>query len=205
MEFGRRRRQQKQQAVASILHGSDVDVSIIKRKGEDDSDHVQFSITEKKRKRIKLRKSESVDVDSKRSAIPRPETWQLGCPASAAGDGRHGDLDELGSDEEEEEESELFGRNDREVSDTISMLSLENRISPLTFCNAFPFHLIFDRDLSIRQVSKHIPIRFGHKIQSFPVSDMSAISLSVSPNVVSRERHVCMHVVCTAFLCVRSK
>jgi len=31
-------------------------------------------------------------------------------------------------------------------------LYLENRLSPLTFCKAFPFHLIFDRNLTVRQV-----------------------------------------------------
>lgn len=34
-----------------------------------------------------------------------------------------------------------------------NMLSLENKISPLTFCKAFPFHLVFDRNLVVRQVN----------------------------------------------------
>ena len=38
----------------------------------------------------------------------------------------------------------------------IDNMSLENRISPLTFSKAFPFHLIFDRDLKIRQVIKSL-------------------------------------------------
>ncbi|CAG2171458.1 unnamed protein product, partial [Oppiella nova] len=32
-----------------------------------------------------------------------------------------------------------------------SMLSIENKISPLTFCKAFPFHLVFDKKLVVRQ------------------------------------------------------
>jgi guanylate cyclase soluble subunit beta len=40
---------------------------------------------------------------------------------------------------------------DPEIED-FDMLSLENKISPLTFCKAFPFHLVFDRKLIVRQV-----------------------------------------------------
>ena len=39
------------------------------------------------------------------------------------------------------------------LSEEGMMLSLENKISPLTFCNAFPFHLVFDRNLHVKQVS----------------------------------------------------
>lgn len=40
------------------------------------------------------------------------------------------------------------------VSEEVAMMSLENKISPLTFCNAFPFHLVFDRNLHVKQVGK---------------------------------------------------
>lgn len=40
--------------------------------------------------------------------------------------------------------------------DNFDMLSQENKISPLTFCKAFPFHLVFDRNLVVRQVSESI-------------------------------------------------
>lgn len=39
------------------------------------------------------------------------------------------------------------------LSEEVTMFSLENKISPLTFCNAFPFHLVFDRNLHVKQVS----------------------------------------------------
>ena len=32
------------------------------------------------------------------------------------------------------------------------LMAIENRISPLTFCKAFPFHLVFDKNLVVRQV-----------------------------------------------------
>lgn len=67
------------------------------------------------------------------------------------------------SDEEEEEIGEGLGLESRtplgqmdnrqDVTEEISMMSLENKISPLTFCNAFPFHLVLDRNLHVRQVS----------------------------------------------------
>lgn len=170
-----------------------MDVTIIKRKGEDDSDHVQFAITEKKRKKQRIiEKSESVDVDPSLKSSPRrsssrsplkskidreltsghkvavtytPASTSSSCSKPSIGSsgqtealkGEKGgnDDDDEGSedDDEEDEESDLFGSNDQEVADTISLLSLENRISPLTFCNAFPFHLLFDRELRVRQVS----------------------------------------------------
>ncbi len=43
-----------------------------------------------------------------------------------------------------------------EIEDFDSLLSLENKISPLTFCKAFPFHLVFDQNLIVRQVTKNI-------------------------------------------------
>ncbi|RWS31955.1 soluble guanylyl cyclase beta subunit-like protein [Leptotrombidium deliense] len=80
-------------AVASKLHGSDVDVKILRTK-DDGCDHVQFIITEKKRKSVLM---PQLSVDQ------------------------------------------------------FETLSLENKISPLTFCRAFPFHLMFDRNLIVRQ------------------------------------------------------
>lgn len=116
-----------EQAVASILHGSDVDVSIIKRKGEDDSDHVQFSITERKKKKPRIRKSESVDMDAQRSPVLSP---RVTCPHSGEGMSRNTGPDswspdpnqEHGTDEDEDEDGDLFGSHDRTASDSISFL-----------------------------------------------------------------------------------
>uniref|UniRef100_A0A0A9X0F7 Guanylate cyclase soluble subunit beta-1 n=4 Tax=Lygus hesperus TaxID=30085 RepID=A0A0A9X0F7_LYGHE len=36
------------------------------------------------------------------------------------------------------------------------ILSQESKISPKTFCNAFPFHFVFDRELKIRQIGTTI-------------------------------------------------
>ena len=86
--------------MANKLHGQDVEVNIIKRKG-DDCDHVQFEIIEK--------------VKSK------PISDQIGI----------GNLDQININQ---------------------FLSFENKISPLTFCKAFPFHLVFDKNMILRQV-----------------------------------------------------
>ncbi|KAI1292795.1 Guanylate cyclase soluble subunit beta-1 [Halotydeus destructor] len=88
-------------AVASKLHKTDVDVVVIKEKG--DSDHVQFLITEKK-------DDQALDTD-------------------------HGDsMDIL----------------------ELENLSLGNIVSPDTFCKAFPFHVVFDRNLHVRQAGNSI-------------------------------------------------
>lgn len=84
------------QAVASKLHGQDVEVNIIKRKG-DDCDHVQFEINE----RVKT------------ISITEPEKDAI-------------NFDQL--------------------------MSFENKISPFTFCKAFPFHMVFDKNMILRQV-----------------------------------------------------
>lgn len=39
-----------------------------------------------------------------------------------------------------------------DLAGELESVSLENRIAPLTFCKAFPFHLVFDRNLKVRQV-----------------------------------------------------
>lgn len=33
------------------------------------------------------------------------------------------------------------------------LMSFENKISPFTFCKAFPFHMVFDKKMVLRQVS----------------------------------------------------
>ena len=85
------------QAVASKLHGQDVEVNIIKWKGED-CDHVQFEINER----------------VKSISVLEPEKDQI-------------NFDQL--------------------------MSFENKISPFTFCKAFPFHMVFDKNMILRQVS----------------------------------------------------
>lgn len=179
------------QAVASIVHGNDVDVEIIKRKGEDDTDHVQFAITDKKRKRTRFEREESTDhgdsikkstgaekrrrsrshqsqvakelvsEDSTKTKNLQKEETAGGQVASdeekegdRSGDEGEDEYDDEG-DEEEEQGSSLL-RDLGEFSEEMAMMSLENKISPLTFCHAFPFHLVFDRDLNVRQVS-HFP------------------------------------------------
>lgn len=43
------------------------------------------------------------------------------------------------------------------IQSDLSVLSLmENRISPQTFCHCFPFHLIFDRNLVVRQAGTSV-------------------------------------------------
>lgn len=43
-----------------------------------------------------------------------------------------------------------------EEKDEIEALSMENKISPATFCRAFPFHIIFDRNHHVRQVGTSV-------------------------------------------------
>ncbi|XP_015786459.1 guanylate cyclase soluble subunit beta-1-like [Tetranychus urticae] len=85
-------------AVASKLHGTEVEVEIIATK-DDGIDHVQFSIKEK-------------CSNGQRIAEPLVEEFEY--------------------------------------------LNLDNRISPMTFCKAFPFHLIFDRNLQVKQAGTSI-------------------------------------------------
>ena len=171
------------QAVASIVHGNDVDVEIIKRKGEDDTDHVQFAITDKKRKRTRFEREESTDQgdsikkstgaekrrksrshqvakglvreDSAKKNLQKEETagGQVTSDEEKEDD-RSGDEGEDEYDDEgDEEQGSSLMRDVSEFSEEMAMMSLENKISPLTFCHAFPFHLVFDRDLNVRQVS----------------------------------------------------
>ena len=88
----------KKAFVMTSFHDIEVDVTVVKEKGEDE-DHVQFAITER-------RKSDDLTTKADQS---------------------DGTLE-------------------------IDNMSLENRISPLTFSKAFPFHLVFDRNLKICQV-----------------------------------------------------
>lgn len=82
------------QAVANKLHGQDVEVTIVKHKGED-CDHVQFEILEK----------------VKTLAVVEPV-----------------------------------------VDNFDQLMSFESKISPFTFCKAFPFHIVFDKNMVLRQV-----------------------------------------------------
>lgn len=43
-----------------------------------------------------------------------------------------------------------------EEKDDIEALSMENKISPATFCRAFPFHIMFDRNHTVRQVGSSV-------------------------------------------------
>lgn len=85
------------QAVANKLHGQDVEVTIVKHKGED-CDHVQYEILEK----------------VKTVAVVEPV-----------------------------------------VDNFDQLMSFENKISPFTFCKAFPFHIVFDKNMVLRQVGTH--------------------------------------------------
>jgi len=150
-----------------------VDVKIIKRKGEDvDDDHVQFSITEKERVRRPSKKKQlkrtgskrtskvssrnpSVDVTEEEDVTPQVIQEEEMSPAfPEEDDGNEGDEDEEDSLQEEAGLglSSTDPSRDGFVSEEVAMLSLENKISPLTFCNAFPFHLVFDRNLHVKQV-----------------------------------------------------
>jgi len=77
--------------VAKNLHGSDVEVKVIKTK--EDDDHVQFSITETNR----------------------------------------------------------TSNRDTEKGQYLDVMSLEPKISPATFCRAFPFHILMDKNMVITQ------------------------------------------------------
>lgn len=98
-------------AVASKLHGQDVEVNIIKHKG-DDCDHVQFEINER----------------VKSIAVSEPEKDQI-------------NFDQL--------------------------MSFENKISPFTFCKAFPFHMVFDKNMILRQAG----ISIARVLPAFTESD----------------------------------
>lgn len=43
-----------------------------------------------------------------------------------------------------------------EEKDDIEALSMENKISPATFCRAFPFHIMFDRNHLVRQAGTSV-------------------------------------------------
>ncbi|ODN06498.1 Guanylate cyclase soluble subunit beta-1 [Orchesella cincta] len=91
--------------VASKLHGTDVEVSVVQNKSENGADHVQFLITEKK----DCQKSEEMSISA-----------------------------------------------DAFTMSNFPFLSQEPKISPDTFSKAFPFHLLFDRNLIIRQAGTAI-------------------------------------------------
>ena len=95
----------KQQAVANKLHGTEVDVNVIKTK-DDGCDHVQFEIIQK------AKVGQLTD-----GTQPTDDEW-------------------------------------KPIDSRLS--AIENKISPLTFCKAFPFHLVFDKNLVVRQVFKHL-------------------------------------------------
>ncbi|WAQ99037.1 GCYB1-like protein [Mya arenaria] len=78
-------------AVAKNLHGSEVEVNVIKTKEE--CDHVQFSIVEK----------------------------------------------------------DKSNKKEDDTCHSCDMMSLEPKISPATFCRAFPFHIVFDKNMKITQ------------------------------------------------------
>ncbi|CAL8081694.1 unnamed protein product [Orchesella dallaii] len=91
--------------VASKLHGTDVEVSVVQNKSENGADHVQFLITEKK----DCQKSEEMSISA-----------------------------------------------DAFTMSNFPFLSQEPKISPDTFSKAFPFHLLFDRNLIVRQAGTAI-------------------------------------------------
>ncbi|XP_044734835.1 guanylate cyclase soluble subunit beta-1 [Chrysoperla carnea] len=82
--------------VASKLHGTEVEVKILKTK--DECDHVQFLITE----------------TSGSKTVSQPEITE------------------------------------------VETLSLEPKVSPATFCRVFPFHIMFDRNLTIIQTGSTV-------------------------------------------------
>lgn len=84
--------------VARKLHNSEVDVELIKKKGED-CDHIQFVINER---------------------------------------------------------NEQFLNAKAELDACEHSLSKEPKISPATFCRAFPFHFMFDRNLVVQQAGTSI-------------------------------------------------
>ncbi len=87
--------------VAKVLHGSEIEVTIYKNKGED-CDHVQFAVVEKSRKE------------------------ETGTTAGGV------------------------------TSRNMAHLSREPKISPATFCRIFPFHVMFDRNMYIKQTGTSV-------------------------------------------------
>lgn len=53
-------------------------------------------------------------------------------------------------------EPESHRTDPTEQMDDLEMMWSENLISPATFCRAFPFHLMFDKDLSIYQAGTSV-------------------------------------------------
>lgn len=126
------------QAVASILHSTEVDVEIYKRKGEENTDHFQFAITEKKISGTNPFLPPFEGESGKENVNSNPTSKKLARVESI------GSNSLTGSDT-------MFS-----VQSEMSMMSMQNRISPQTFCHCFPFHLIFDRNLVVRQAGTSV-------------------------------------------------
>ena len=62
------------------------------------------------------------------------------------------ELEQEDSDEEGESEGGKKPGGRLNPVDDFEPLSYEPRISPATFCKAFPFHIMMDRDLRVFQV-----------------------------------------------------
>lgn len=159
-------------AVASILHNTEVDVEIFKRKGEDNTDHFQFAITEKReeipRNLGEIREAESeegrrIERQSTNPFLPSFEQELEDVPKNIPKN--------IPTEEKQGQRSEQCGRLKREESigsktlswdqgslqsDLCMMSMMEKRISPQTFCHCFPFHLIFDRNLNVRQAGTSV-------------------------------------------------
>lgn len=120
-------------AVAKTLHASEVDVEIIKNKGED-CDHVQFAII------------------NRGNAINNTKA-----------------------------ELEVYENT----------LSTEPKISPANFCRAFPFHIMFDRKMTIKQAGTSISRVIPHLLKGCKINELFEM---VRPHMDFDFQHILSHI-----------
>ncbi|CAG7821178.1 unnamed protein product [Allacma fusca] len=127
-------------AVASKLHGVDVEVGVIQSKTENGADHVQFLIQEKR-----------------------------GSPSF----------------------EELMISTDASTMTNFGFLSPEPKISPDTFCKAFPFHVLFDRNLIVRQAGSAIARVIPETTQDCHITSILEM---VRPHMEFRFENILSHI-----------
>lgn len=76
--------------------------------------------------------------------------------------------------------------------DEMETLSMESKISPATFCRAFPFHLIFDRNHLVRQAGTSVARVLPHLTD--PTCRVTDLFNMVRPHVDFTFHNILAHI-----------
>lgn len=137
--------------VALKLHKTDVECKIIKSKGEEGCDHVQFEIIEKSLSEKEINIILSIFLF----------------------------LDELNDPKEK--------ILDKKINIPLKM-GTKKVMSPRSFCKAFPFHIIFDKNMNIVQCGSSIARLVPElKIKSYKLTDIFTI---IRPHISFEFQHI---------------